>query len=175
MNEWICRQSIYHLYFVQPKQEVDQNHVTVGVWLWKDDPWHCARLRVCVKAGGWGGIWAFFPLSVHEPCGQKSYSGLPSWVSHTHRQRSNYYSRFSPRTFRPLVINCPWARVCSHLSVRVSTSLCRSINLYQLSVEKLNVIDLSFMLAWGGQRGGQVLLMLNSQRHKTQSVWKSNI
>lgn len=147
--------------------------MTVGVWLWKDDPWHCARLHMCVclcVRVCWRG--GFFSPHRSTSLVVRSLTLDYPPESLTHRQKSNYYSRFSPRTFSPSVINCPWARVCSHLSVRVSTSLCRSINLYQLSVEKLNVIDLSFMLAWGGQRGGRVLLMLNSQRHKTQSVWK---
>lgn len=64
-------------------------------------------------------IW-LFALSVHEPRGKRSYSGLSSRVSQTHALTHKQKNKRSPNTI-------PDFSIC-HMSVCVSTSRCKTIN-----------------------------------------------
>lgn len=98
---------------------------------------------------------SLFALSVHEPRGKRSYSGLSSRVSQTHALTHTQKNKRSPNT-------TPDFSIC-HMSVCVSTSMFKTINL-------LHLIDLSLILACSGHTGGQILLMsfTNTLHFKTQ-------
>lgn len=81
----------------------------------------------------------------------------------THTSTSKWYSRLLLPPRGPSHIWLTMCRcVCTHVWTGC-TSQCRTINLYHLKVEKLSLMDLSFIWAYGAQTGGHILLILFSE------------